>query len=76
MFQDHVTAIFIILYRLIYVETRLGIITFNKQYPCICIEIGGIVRLSQIERRKIGRYVPMEVRFANVNSPVMESVSA
>ena len=46
MFQDHVTAIFIILYRLIYVETRLGIITFNKQYPCICIEIGGIVRLG------------------------------
>ena len=31
---------------------------------------------SQIERRKIGRYVPMLARLASVNWPVMESVSA
>ena len=39
-------------------------------------QISDANRLSQIERRKIGRYVPMPDRLESVNWPVIESVSA
>ena len=58
MFQDHVTAIFIILYRLIYVETRLGIITFNKSN----------------ELREVFARLPLERLLVETDSPFLAPV--